>query len=86
MRWEVARDPGLRQIVTRGRVSTGPEQDFTLKVDATGLRPGRTYYYPFNALGEASTSGRTRTLPVDSVERLRCACSSYANYPRGFVI
>jgi len=84
VRWEIASDPGLRKIVARGRVSTGPQRDFTLKVDAAGLDPGRTYYYRFDTLGEASAIGRTRTLPTGPVERLRLACCSCANYPQGF--
>jgi len=84
VRWEIAPDPGLREIVARGHVRTGPQRDFTLKVDATGLAAGRSYYYRFDAMGEASPIGRTRTLPTGKLERLRLAMCSCANYPQGF--
>ena len=37
-------------------------RDFTVKVDATGLQPGTTYYYRFTAAASSSPTGRTRTL------------------------
>jgi len=55
-----------------------------VKVDAGGLRPGRIYYYAFDAAGERSTIGRTRTLPQDDVSRLRLASISCSNYPAGY--
>ncbi|MCH2172506.1 alkaline phosphatase D family protein [Myxococcota bacterium] len=84
VRWEVAEDPGFGTVVARGWGMTGARQDFTVKVDVTGLSPGRTYYYRFDALGQSSPIGRTRTLPVGSLERLRLAVCSCANYPQGF--
>jgi alkaline phosphatase D len=41
--WAVAKDPEFRQVVARGLVSTDASVDFTAKVDADGLEPGRTY-------------------------------------------
>ena len=42
---------------------TGPERDFTIKVLATGLSPGRTYYYRFVAGDAISMIGRTVPSP-----------------------
>src|SRR5688500_11403375 len=69
--WELARDPKFAQITARGAVETGAARDFTVKVDATGLNPGTTYYYRFESAGERSAAGRTRTLPRAGVSRVR---------------
>lgn len=82
--WRVASDAALRDVVAQGTTSTGAAQDFTVKVDATGLASGRTYHYAFEALGVASPIGRTRTLPVGPADRLRLASCSCANYPQGY--
>ena len=70
VRYVVATDPRLRNVVERGELRTGAERDYTVKVDAAGLRPGTTYYYRFDARGVESPIGRTRTLPVGATPRL----------------
>jgi alkaline phosphatase D len=82
--WRVATDPALRDVVARGTAATDAARDFTVKVDAAGLAPGHTYYYGFEAGGEQSPVGRTRTLPVGAVGRLRLASCCCANYPHGY--
>ena len=84
VRWTVASDPRMKQIRQSGRFVTDRRRDFTVKVDATGLNPGLTYYYQFEARGVKSPIGRTRTLPVGRVDRLRLAFASCANYPHGY--
>jgi alkaline phosphatase D len=84
VRWQIASDERLTQIVARGTGAAAPERDFTVKVDAEGLQPGRTYYYAFDAGGERSPVGRTRTLPAGGVERVRIAAVSCSNYPAGY--
>lgn len=59
-------------------------RDFTVKVDADGLAPATTYYYQFEALGQRSPIGRTRTLPNGAVDRLRIAVLSCSSYAHGF--
>jgi alkaline phosphatase D len=81
--WVIASDERLQQIVARGTAHAAIERDFTVKVDAGGLRPGRPYYYGFTAGGERSPIGRTKTLP-DRADRLRVASVSCANYPAGY--
>ncbi len=83
-RWEVAEDNFFHRIVAAGDVSTGPERDYTLKADATGLSPGKTYYYRFRVAGVISQTGRTRTLPTGAVEQFRIGLASCSNYPQGF--
>jgi alkaline phosphatase D len=82
--WAVAADPGMKQVRQSGRVTTDRRRDFTVKVDAAGLDPGVTYYYQFETRGVKSPIGRTRTLPVGKVDRLRLAFASCANYPHGY--
>ena len=84
VRWRVARDPAFRQAVAQGTMRTSGERDFTVKVDAAGLQPGRPYYYAFDTGGEQSPVGRTRTLPDGAVDRLRLAAVCCSNYPAGF--
>jgi alkaline phosphatase D len=80
----VARDPGLTDVVRSGRVTATPARDFTVKPDVKGLQPGTTYYYGFAALGSLSPVGRTRTLPVGAVDRLRMAVVSCSNHAAGY--
>jgi alkaline phosphatase D len=81
--WTVADDENLSRVVTRGSVRAIEDGDFTVKVDAAGLTPGRPYYYAFEAGGQRSPVGRTKTLPA-SVDRLRLASVCCSNYPAGY--
>lgn len=84
VRWLIASDAGLKKVVNQGVVSALPERDHTVKVDALGLQPGRTYYYRFDAAGETSPIGRTRTLPEKTASRLKFAVVSCSNFPFGY--
>jgi alkaline phosphatase D len=84
VKWRIARDPGLTDIVASGSAQAEAEADFTLKVDVGSLEPATTYYYDFAALGARSPVGRTRTLPLGAAERARIAVLCCANYPAGF--
>lgn len=80
--WRVLEGEGGRVAAT-GRITTGPERDYTVKVDAAGLRPGRDYRYDF-AVGEArSPIGRTRTLAANGVEPVNLAVVSCQLHPGG---
>jgi len=82
--WTIATDPELTQTVDGGSVSTDAGTDFTVKLDVTGLSAGTTYYYRFEALGETSPIGRTKTAPSGSVSRLRFVVCSCASLPHGY--
>ncbi|MEP6721685.1 MAG: alkaline phosphatase D family protein [Variovorax sp.] len=84
LRWEVASDANFGAIVARGTVSTGPDQDYTVKVDATGLQAANVYYYRFYVGSEPSPIGRTKTLPVGNVSMLRLGVVSCSNFPAGY--
>lgn len=80
----IATDPALTQVVQRGSTKTNPGRDFTVKVDAAGLKPATTYYYQFSAEGAKSPVGRTKTLPTTGVDSLRMAVVSCSNHAYGY--
>jgi len=82
--WMVAEDAAFANKVAVGSTRTGPASDFTVKVDATGLSPNRSYYYCFSCEGTTSPVGRTKTLPTGAVARVRFAVFSCSNYPAGY--
>jgi alkaline phosphatase D len=84
VKYEVALDARMRHVVERGITATGPDRDYTVKVDADGLRPGTTYYYRFSARGVDSPVGRTRTAPLGHTTRLRLAVASCSNHAAGY--
>jgi phosphodiesterase/alkaline phosphatase D-like protein len=66
---EVSTDPtfGLINAVYLGR--TNPDRNYTVKVDATGLRSGTQYYYRFlTGDGQASPVGKVKTAPDPTAE------------------
>ncbi|WP_370314320.1 alkaline phosphatase [Thalassolituus sp.] len=83
-RWVMSRDAGLTDIVAEGYGLAGPESDYTVKQDVTGLQAGKRYFYAFEALGQWSDTGRTRTLPEGDVSQLRLAYTSCSNYAQGY--
>jgi alkaline phosphatase D len=83
VRWQVARDAALTDVVAEGTASARAENDHTVHVDACGLERGTTYHYRFTVAGAASPSGRTKTLAADG-SRLRFAFCSCAKYNAGF--
>lgn len=82
--YEISGDPGFENMVSSGTVSTGPECDYTVKVDATGLRPGKRYFYRFRHGSAISPAGRTRTLPEGIIGSARLAVVSCSSFPHGF--
>ena len=63
---------------------TGPERDYTAKVDATGLDAGRAYSFEFEAGGVTSPTGRTRTLPKGPTKDAVIAVASCTLFPNGY--
>jgi alkaline phosphatase D len=84
VRWLIAEDERLERVASRGTASAAAERDYTVKIDAAGLRPGRPYYFAFEAGRERSPIGRTRTAPAGRVNRMQLGIVSCANYPAGF--
>lgn len=82
--WELALEPGFGQVQRSGVFITGPERDYTVKVDAAGLAPDTAYFYRFRLGGLSSPVGRTRTLPEGPVEQVKLVVFSCSNYPAGY--
>lgn len=82
--WEIASDTSFRNVVNQGSVRTGPEKDYTVKADATGLQPDQWYYYRFRYNNAYSCTGRTRTFPEEGLKRIRAAVLSCQDYQNGF--
>jgi alkaline phosphatase D len=82
--WQVSPEASFKRVVASGKVTTRAARDFTVKIEAASLEPGMTYYYRFDALGERSPVGRTRTLPRPGVSRVRLAIASCSNFPFGY--
>jgi alkaline phosphatase D len=83
VKWEMAESADFKMIVKTDTISTSIKQDFTVKVDATGLQPGTKYFYRFVALNKISPIGSTKTLPVNA-DSLKLAVVSCANWEWGF--
>lgn len=83
VQWEVATDPAFASIVRTGMATTDETRDYTVKVDVTGLAPATVYHYRFIHGGQASPTGRTKTLPVGSPQLVRFAVFSCAAYSVG---
>jgi len=86
VRWEVALDDQMRQVVKRGVVTARAETAHTVKVEVLGLPADRWYWYRFDAGGVASRIGRTRTFPLTgfSPGRMRFAFASCQEYQAGY--
>lgn len=84
VKWRIATDPLMQNPVAESYTVAKPQRDFTVKLDPAGLTPDTTYYYQFYALGESSPIGRTRTLPVGYVEKVRLGVASCSNFSFGF--
>jgi alkaline phosphatase D len=82
--WQVATDRDMQDIVVAGIATTGTDHDYTVKVDAFGLRPGQIYFYRFSVNGTQSRVGRTKTLPGNDATAVKFAVFSCANYPAGY--
>jgi alkaline phosphatase D len=82
----VSTNSGFTAIVRSGQVTAGPSQDHTVKINVTGLKPARTYYYRFIYGTKRSRTGRTRTAPAttSSPANLRFGVVSCANLQAGW--
>lgn len=67
---EVSANPSFDRIVVRGEAKVGPENDWTARILAAGLKPGREYWYRFtDESGAGSRIGRTLTAPSNRDKR-----------------
>ncbi|EWY97745.1 alkaline phosphatase [Fusarium oxysporum NRRL 32931] len=79
---------GDGKTAASGRAYTTSDIDYTVKVEADGLKPLTTYYYQFKVCDSdvKSPVGRTKTAPTanDDVSDLSFAVFSCSNYPNGY--
>jgi len=84
VRWELARDEGFTDIAARGTESALSDEAHSVHAEPTGLEPGRIYWYRFEALGQRSATGRTRTAPAAAAAAgMRFALASCQRYDHG---
>jgi alkaline phosphatase D len=84
VRWVVAHDRGLRNVVQTGEITTTAVRDYTVKIDVQGLSPNQRLFYGFLCGDKRSPVGRTRTLPRGGVNELKFGIVSCSNHPFGF--
>lgn len=86
VRWEIAADERMAQVVRHGEAEAAPKTAHAVHVECGGLEPRRDYWYRFIAGGEASPIGHTRTAPATGapLDRLRFAFASCSNYELGY--
>ncbi|UNI16910.1 Alkaline phosphatase [Purpureocillium takamizusanense] len=75
-------------VVAKGKAYTTSDIDYTVKVEAKGLKPLTKYWYQFAVCGSDNKSpiGRTKTAPEhhDDVSKLSFAVFSCSNFPNGY--
>lgn len=84
VRWIVARNRELTDVVKTGVTNATEARDYTVKVDVTSLRQGAPYFYGFRAGTAVSTVGKTKTLTRGRQNELKMVVTSCASYPHGF--
>ena len=86
VRWEVADDEAMKNVVRRGSTIATPQLGHSVHVEVEGLEPDRWYWYRFKAGNEVSPVGRSRTFPPASAlpDKLRFAFASCQHYETGY--
>ena len=85
VKWVVANDESLRQVVRRGEAVATPALGHSVHIEVEGLKPASWYWYRFEAAGEASPVGRFRTThPRGQMpDKLRFAVASCQQWTQG---
>ncbi len=84
--WRVASDDKMTKVVKKGKAIASPDLAHSVHVEVDGLQPNRDYWYQFDAGGEESPIGRTRTAPAAgaSLDHLNFAFASCQSYEAGY--
>ena len=83
--FEIAEDREFKEIRKRGLALALPHLAHTVRIEVSGLEPGREYFYRFHAGREESPVGRAITCPGQGQSPpLRFAITSCAHYEQGF--
>ncbi len=84
VKWRMALDANMTEIISSGQALTGQAKDYTVKVDVINLKPGTCYFFDFEFNGARSAVGRTRTADMGKNDNVRFAVVSCANYQHGY--
>lgn len=90
IRYEVSPKSDFSKLVDHNYAWTSSDVDYTVKVEATNLKPKTQYYYRFSTCHDHdahSPVGKLKTTPTTddpSVDKVRFAVFSCSNYPWGF--
>ena len=82
--WKVSDQANMSNTLFDGQVLTDSLSNYTVKVDVEELDADKVYYYQFEALGEKSTIGKTKTLPSTATEEVSIGIASCSNYEWGY--
>ncbi len=84
VRWQLAEDESFTRIAAEGSESAESNWAHSVHAEPGGLEPGRWYFYRFEALGQRSPTGRTRTAPAaDAAATLNFAIASCQRWDHG---
>lgn len=82
--FEIAEDRDFKSVRKRGIALAMPHLAHSVRVEVTGLEPGREYFYRFHAGREESPTGRATTCAAaGQVSPVRFVTTSCAHYEQG---
>lgn len=86
VRWELATDETMKNIMQQGSVNATPEWGYSLHIQVKGLQPQREYFYRFLTGDAISPVGRTHTFPLLTNDKfnLHFAYVSCQQYEQGY--
>ena len=86
VKWELATDSAMKNVVRSGTAFASPEWGHSLHVEPPALESGRDYWYRFTVGDARSTIGRTKTAPAlgASLKQMRMAVVSCQQYEHGY--
>ncbi|MFK7809475.1 MAG: alkaline phosphatase [Saprospiraceae bacterium] len=84
VKWIIAKDKALTEVVNEGIATAYPDRDYTIKIDVLGLEANEYYYFQFIENGRKSALGRTKTAPRRNAEKVKLAVISCTNYEAGY--
>jgi len=83
VKWQVASDTAMQNIVAHGEAEASAASAYSVKVLVQNLLPGTTYFYRFESDSFFSPIGRTKTAPNDA-EQIKFAIVSCSNFEYGY--
>lgn len=85
VKWQIAEDEGFRKLARKGEAMATPALAHAVHAEVGGLKPGRWYWYRFQADGQQSPVGRFRTAPAvgEIPARMRLAFASCQQWTQG---